>query len=103
VDSTFTLALVTGQSITDVSQDVMANLGFDEERRPAPVFEGDTIDSQSEVLEARRSRTRPSVGVVGVRTIGFNQDGVGVITFRRTLMVYRRAHAPARIPTPMLA
>ena len=97
VDSTFTLALVTGQSVTDVSQNVMANLGWDEVRLPAPVFEGDTIYSSSEVLEARESRSRPEVGIVTVRTSGFNQDGTIVITFRRTLLVYRREHAP-RIP-----
>ena len=95
VDSTFTLALVTGQSVADVSQNVMANLGWDEVRLPAPVFEGDTIYSESEVLEARGSRSRPEVGIVRVRTTGSNQDGVVVITFVRTLMVYRRGQGPA--------
>ncbi len=94
VDSTFTLALVTGQSVTDVSQNVFANLGWDEVRLPAPVFEGDTIYSQSEVLEKRESRSRPNVGVVTVKTTGFNQDGATVITFKRTIMVYKRDHAP---------
>ncbi len=97
VDSTFTLALVTGQSVTDVSQNVMANLGWDEVRLPAPVFEGDTIYSRSEVLSCRASRSRPEVGIVEVATTGFNQDGAVVITFRRTLLVYRRGHGP-RIP-----
>ena len=101
VDSTFTLALVTGQSVADVSQNVMANLGWDEVRLPAPVFEGDTIYSESEVLAARPSRSRPEVGIVTVRTTGSNQDGVVVITFTRTLMVYRRGHGPAgRRPRP---
>lgn len=95
VDSTFTLALVTGQSVSDVSQNVMANLGWDDVRLPAPVYEGDTIYSESEVLEARPSRSRPEVGIVTVRTTGYNQDGVVVITFRRTIMVYRRGHGPA--------
>ncbi len=94
VDSTFTVALVTGQSVTDVSQNVMANLGWDEVRLPAPVFEGDTIYSQSEVLETRPSRSRENVGIVTVRTTGFNQDGTVVITFKRTVMVYRRGHSP---------
>jgi itaconyl-CoA hydratase len=94
VDSTFTLALVTGQSVADVSQNVFANLGWDEVRLPAPVFEGDTIYSESEVLEVRESRSRPEVGIVRVRTTGNNQDGVVVITFTRTLMVYRRGHGP---------
>ena len=94
VDSTFTLALVTGQSVTDISQNVFANLGWDEVRLPAPVFEGDTIYSQSEVLEKRESRSRPNVGIVTVETTGYNQDGRTVITFKRTIMIYRRGHAP---------
>src|SRR3954451_4021829 len=101
VDSTFTLALVTGQSVTDVSQNVFANLGWDEIRLPNPVFEGDTIYSQSEVLETRESKSRPTVGIVTVKTTGYNQDGTTVITFKRTLMVYRRGHAP-KIARPTL-
>ena len=97
VDSTFTLALVTGQSVTDVSQNVMANLGWDEVRLPAPVFEGDTIYSRSEVLECRASRSRPDVGIITVRTTGFNHEGTIVITFKRTLLVYRRGRGP-KIP-----
>ena len=94
VDSTFTLALVTGQSVTDVSQNVFANLGWDEVRLPNPVFEGDTIYSRSEVLEKRESRSRPDVGIVRVETTGFNQDGTKVITFVRTIMVYKKDRAP---------
>jgi itaconyl-CoA hydratase len=94
VDSTFTLALVTGQSVTDISQNVFANLGWDEVRLPAPVFEGDTIYSRSEVLEKRESRSRPDVGIVRVRTTGSNQDGKTVIEFERTVMVYKRDRAP---------
>ena len=100
VDSTFTVALVTGQSVTDVSQNVLANLGWDGIRLPAPVFEGDTIYSQSEVLEKRDPRSRPNVGVVKVRTTGYNQDGKIVITFLRTIMVYRRDHTP-KVPRPV--
>jgi acyl dehydratase len=101
VDSTFTVALVTGQSVTDGSQNVFANLGWDEIRLPAPVFEGDTLYSQSEVLEKRESKSRPSVGIVTVRTTGFNQDGIVVITFRRTAMVYKRGYAPTIVqPKP---
>jgi len=94
VDSTFTLALVTGQSVTDVSQNVFANLGWDEVRLPAPVFEGDTIYSRSEVLEKRKSHSRENVGIVVVWTTGYNQNGETVIEFRRTIMVYKRDHAP---------
>ena len=94
VDSTFTIALVTGQSVTDISQNVFANLGWDEVRLPAPVFEGDTIYSRSEVLERRESRSRPDVGIVKVKTTGYKQDGKTVITFERTVMVYKRDRAP---------
>jgi len=94
VDSTFTIALVTGQSVTDVSQNVFANLGWDEVRLPNPVFEGDTIYSQSEVLEKRESRSRPNVGIVTVKTTGFNQDGAIVITVKRNVMVNQRGQAP---------
>jgi len=94
VDSTFTVALVTGQSVTDVSQNVFANVGWDEVRLPNPVFEGDTIYSQSEVLEKRESESRPDVGIVKVKTTGFNQDGKRVITFIRTVMVYKKDRAP---------
>jgi itaconyl-CoA hydratase len=94
VDSTFTFALVTGQSVTDISQNIFANLGWDEVRLPAPVFEGDTIYSRSEVLERRESRSRPDVSIVKVRTIGFNQEGTVVISFERTIMVYKEGHAP---------
>ena len=99
VDSTFTLALVTGQSVGDVSQNVFANLGWDEVRLPAPVFEGDTIYSTSEVLARRESKSRPNVGILTVKTTGFNQEGTVVITFERTVMVYKRGHAP-KIPRP---
>jgi itaconyl-CoA hydratase len=101
VDSTFTLALVTGQSVTDVSQNVFANLGWDEVQLPAPVFEGDTIYSSSEVLEKRESKSRHNIGIVTVKTTGYNQDGATVITFKRTLMVYKRGHAP-EIARPIL-
>ena len=94
VDSTFTLALVTGQSTIDLSLNVMANLGWDEVRLPNPLFEGDTVYSRSEVLEKRESKSRPNVGIVKVKTIGFKQDGLIVIEFFRTFMVYKRDHVP---------
>ncbi len=98
VNSCFTLALVTGLSVADVDH-AYANLGWDEVRLPAPVFEGDTIYAQSEVLEARSSGSRPQLGIVKLRTTGFKQDGTVVITFLRTVMVYKRGHVP-EIPQP---
>lgn len=99
VNSCFTLALVTGMSVTDVSQNAMANLGWDEVRLPAPVYEGDTIYAESEVLETRPSNSRPNVGIVRIRTRGYKQDGTVVIEFLRSIMVYRRGHVPVR-PRP---
>jgi acyl dehydratase len=95
VNSCLTLSLVTGQSVSDVSQNVMANLSWDEVRLPHPVFEGDTVYSRSEVVEVRDSRSRPNVGIVTVRTTGVNQEGTEVITFRRTALIYKRGQGPA--------
>jgi itaconyl-CoA hydratase len=94
VNSTFILALVTGQSTMDLSMNVYANLGWDTVRLPAPVREGDTIYSRSKVLGVRPSGSRPHLGVVHVATEGFNQDGVVVISFERTFMIYRHGHLP---------
>ncbi len=94
VDSTFTVALVTGQSVTDISQNVFANLGWEEIRLPNPVFEGDTIYSESKVLEKRESKSRENVGIVLVETSGYNQDGIVVITFKRRVMVYKKGMSP---------
>ena len=94
VNSAFTLALVTGMTVSDLSQNAMANLGWDEIKLPAPVFEGDTLYARTEVLDKRESKSRPNVGIVKVRSTGFNQDNVDVITYTRQFMVYKRAHVP---------
>ena len=86
VDSTFTLALVTGLSVGDVSE-AAVNLGWREVRLPAPVFAGDTIRAETEVLSKRESASRPGTGVVTVRTRGLNQRGEVVIEFERTVLV----------------
>ena len=99
VNSALTLAVVLGQSVSDVSQNALANLGWKEVRLPAPVFEGDTLYSRSEVLGAVPSRSRPNVGIVTVRTAGYNQHGTVVIEFERSVMIYRAGHGPKR-PAP---
>ena len=98
MNSAFTLALVVGLSVSDISRHAI-NLGWDEVRLPAPVYEGDTIYAESEVLSMRESKSRPTMGIVEVRTRGFKQDGTVVITYRRTIMVYRRGHVPV-LPLP---
>jgi acyl dehydratase len=95
VNSCFTIALVTGQSVPDISQNVFANLGWDDVRLPHPLFEGDTVYSESRVVDIRESKSRPAVGVVRVETIGYNQHGDVVISFARTLLVYRRGQGPS--------
>ncbi len=98
VDSTLTLAIVTGLSVADVSQ-YGVNLGWSDVRLPAPLFEGDTLYAQSEVVQTRESKSRPNMGIVEIKTTGFTQDGSVVIEFRRTILVYRRGHVPV-IPLP---
>ena len=100
VNSCLTLAIITGESVIDLSQNVFANLGWDEVRMPNPVFEGDTIYSKSEVLEKRESKSRLNVGIVGVKTTGYNQNGAVVMEFKRTFMVYKRGHAPTQKQSP---
>ena len=94
VNSCFTLSLVTGQSVTDLTMNGVANLGWDEVRLPNPLFEGDTVRSQSEVLETRESKSRTTQGIVRVRTTGMNQDRAVVIEFTRTFMVWKRGYVP---------
>jgi acyl dehydratase len=86
VDSTFTLALVTGLSVVDVSERAV-NLGWKEVRLPAPVFAGDTIRAETEIVGKRESKSRPGQGVVTVRTRGLNQRDEVVIEFERTVLV----------------
>ena len=94
VVSTLTLAIVTGLSVSDVSQNAVANLGWDDVKMTAPVFAGDTLYAESEVLEARPSKSRPGQGLVKVRTRGFNQRDETVITYERTVLVYTREARP---------
>src|SRR5450631_4171076 len=75
VVSTYTLALLTGMSVSDCSQKAIANLGMDEVRFTAPVFAGDTLYAESEVLAKRESKSRPGQGIVTIRTLGKNQRG----------------------------
>jgi acyl dehydratase len=96
VNSTFTLALVVGMSVTDVSQNAMANLGWEEVKLPNPVFVGDTLYCETEVLSKRESNSYPEAGIVQVKSRGLNQDGKVVIDFKRSVMVYKRDSAPSQ-------
>ena len=93
VNSCLTLAMVTGMSVSDLSQKAVANLGWDKVRLTAPVFAGDTIYAESEVLAVRESKSRPMQGIVTVRTTGKKADGTAFMNFERSILVPRRGHA----------
>jgi itaconyl-CoA hydratase len=90
VNSTFTLALIVGLTVADTSENAAANLEWTDIKLPRPVFEGDTLHAESEILDLRESSSNPSVGIVTMRCRGINQRGEVVIEFRRTFMAYRR-------------
>jgi acyl dehydratase len=90
VNSAFTLAVLTGLSVPDTSENAAASLAWTDITLPKPVFEGDTLWAESEIMEVRESRSNQSVGIVSMRCRGINQRGEVVITFRRTFMVYKR-------------
>lgn len=91
VNSTFTLALVLGLSVRDTTEKGGINLGWKDIRLPKPVFVGDTIWSETEVLAARVSSSRPVYGIVEVRTRGVNQRGENVCEYERSFMIPRRS------------
>jgi itaconyl-CoA hydratase len=100
VNSAITIAVVAGLGVTDTSENGFA-LGWDQIRLPNPLFEGDTVYSISEVVDKRESASRPTQGIVKFRTRGVKEDGTVVIDYTRSVMVWKRAHAPAlkHIPT----
>jgi itaconyl-CoA hydratase len=93
VNSCLTLSMVVGMSVSDVSQKAIGNLGWNDIRLTAPVFVGDTIYAQSEVLAKRESASRPTQGTVTVRTLGLKADGTPFMSFERTVLVPKKGHA----------
>lgn len=93
VNSTLTLAIVTGMSVSDVSQQAIANLGWTDIRMAAPVFNGDTLYAESEVLEARQSKSRPTQGIVTIATRAHKADGTLVMEFKRAMLIPKRGHS----------
>jgi itaconyl-CoA hydratase len=92
VNSTLTLAIVVGMSVSDVSQKAIANLGWTDIKMPAPVFNGDTIYAESEVTGVRESASRPHQGIVTVITRAHNQHGRLVMEFTRNILVPMKGH-----------
>ena len=93
VNSCLTLSIVAGMSVSDISQKTIANLGWDKIKLTNPVYVGDTLYAESEVLSKRESKSRPTQGIVSVRTTGFNQDGKEVISYERTMLIPKNGHA----------
>ncbi|MBV7331685.1 MaoC family dehydratase [Chloroflexi bacterium TSY] len=91
VNGIFTLGLAVGITVPELTEGtIVANLGYESVRHPHPLFHGDTLYVESEVIEKRPSRSKPDRGIVRFRHIGRNQDGVTVIEFERTALVLRR-------------
>ena len=93
VCSPLTVALLVGMSVSDVSQKAIANMGWRDIKMTAPVFAGDTLYAESQVLDKRESKSRPTAGLVTVNTAGHNQDRKVVCTFERTILVAKRGHS----------
>ena len=93
VNSCLTLSMVAGMSVSDISQKTIANLGWDKIKLTSPVFVGDTLYAESIVLSKRESKSRPNQGIVTVRTTGFNQEGIEVISYERTMLIPKTGHA----------
>ena len=85
---------MVGMSVSDLSQKAVANLGWDNIKMTHPMFPGDTLYAESEVLEKRESSSRPEQGIVTVKTIGKNQRGTVVCTFNRTMLIWKRGFGP---------
>jgi acyl dehydratase len=100
VNSTFTLAVLVGLTVADISQNAI-NLGWQGITIPAPLFEGDTLYAQTEIISTRESKSRPHMGIVALKTTGFKQDGAVVMIFERTILVYKQGHVPKN-PLPSI-
>ena len=92
VSSGLTLAIVLGMTVNDISGKAVANLGWKEINLTAPVFAGDTLYAETEVLEVRESKSRPTQGIVTVKTRAFNQNGVEIMNFIRSALIPKRGH-----------
>ena len=96
VNSGLTVAIILGMTVLDMSQNAVANLGWNDIKLTHPVYIGDTIYAETRVLEKTESSSRNDRGIVKVETKGFNQDGLEVCYFRRKVMVWKKEFAPQR-------
>ena len=100
VNSAFTIGLIMGMTVPDTSENAAANLAMTDISLPSPVFAGDTLWAESEILDKRESKSNPDVGIVTMRCRGINQRQQVVIEYRRTFMVYKRSAPQAKRSFP---
>jgi itaconyl-CoA hydratase len=94
INSALTLAIISGMTVNTISKKVVANLQWDEVKLLKPVFEGDTIYAESMILDKRESKSRPGQGIITVETRGIKQDRTVFMSFKRTVLVYKRDSSP---------
>jgi itaconyl-CoA hydratase len=100
VNSAFTIGLIMGMTVPDTSENAAANLAMTDISLPSPVFAGDTLWAESEILDKRDSKSNPDVGIVSMRCRGINQRQQVVIEYRRTFMLYKRTAPQAKRSFP---
>jgi itaconyl-CoA hydratase len=98
INSTLSLAIVVGMSVFDTSQNAVANLGWEEIKLPNPVFIGDTLYAESEIIDKRESKSHPDTGIVTFETRGYNQKNELVISYRRSMLSKKRGYDDGKIP-----
>lgn len=98
VNSSLSLSIVVGMSVRDTSQAAVANLGWEDIKLPKPVFIGDTLYAESEIIEARLSKSRQDTGIIKFETRGYNQNNVLVISYRRTILIKRKGYDDGKLP-----
>lgn len=90
VVGTLVFSLVVGMTVPDISGKAIANLGYEDVKHLAPVFINDTLYARTKIIEKRNSNSKPDRGLIMVETIGYNQRGENVISFRRTVLIKKR-------------
>ena len=98
VNSTLTLSIVVGMSVWDTSQTAIANLGWEDIKLPKPVFIGDTLYAESEILETRESKSRPDAGILKFETRGYNQSNDLIMSYRRAVLIKRQGYDDGKLP-----
>ena len=93
VNSTLTLSIITGMSVSSTSQRAIANLGWERITLPNPVFIGDTVYAKTKIISKRLSNSKPDRGIVSVKTQGYNQKSTLILEMNRSFLVYKRKYS----------